>query len=198
MHLIWTNLIPNLMLLWTGKFKDLDHGDCGYTLGGADWELIGALTEASGKTIPAAFGARVPNIAQERSHFTAEMCSIWTVFMAPTLLQGRFLQRKFYDHFLELVKLLKLCLEFELSRQQVDELEEGFRKWVVSYEKYAVCASLFLLLIVFIGSIINMTPFELQPVLSLSTPSFTLRHASGRLVLSGRTGRSPWNASVGI
>jgi hypothetical protein len=25
MHLIWTNLIPNLILLWTGKFKDLNH-----------------------------------------------------------------------------------------------------------------------------------------------------------------------------
>ena len=25
MHLIWANLIPNLILLWTGKFKDLDH-----------------------------------------------------------------------------------------------------------------------------------------------------------------------------
>jgi hypothetical protein len=32
MHLIWTNLIPNLILLWTGNFKDLDHDDEGYVL----------------------------------------------------------------------------------------------------------------------------------------------------------------------
>ena len=30
MHLIWVNLIPNLILLWTGKFKDLDHGGQDY------------------------------------------------------------------------------------------------------------------------------------------------------------------------
>ena len=26
MHLIWENLIPNLILLWTGGFKGLDEG----------------------------------------------------------------------------------------------------------------------------------------------------------------------------
>ena len=30
MHLIWTNLIPNLIRFWTGKFKDIFHHNEGY------------------------------------------------------------------------------------------------------------------------------------------------------------------------
>ena len=44
MHLIWTNLIPNLILLWTGNFKDLDHNDEGYILAPKVWQAIGAAT----------------------------------------------------------------------------------------------------------------------------------------------------------
>ena len=32
MHLIWANLISNLVLLWTGKFKDLDHDGQDYVI----------------------------------------------------------------------------------------------------------------------------------------------------------------------
>lgn len=134
MHLIWTNLIPNLILLWTGDFKDLAHDD-GYVLGVAAWEFIGKMTDEAGKTIPASFGARLPNIAQGRTYFTAEMYSIWTIYYAPILLKGRFKNPQIYKHFMDLVRLLKLCLEFALSGDQVDELEEGFKQWVLTYER---------------------------------------------------------------
>lgn len=134
MHLIWTNLMPNLILLWTDTFKDLTHDD-GYVLGEAAWQFIGEMTAEAGKTIPASFGPRLPNIAQDRGYFTAEMCCIWTIFYAPVLLKGRFKKPQFYEHFMALVTLLKLCLEFELSGDQVDELEEGFNQWVLTYER---------------------------------------------------------------
>jgi Transposase family tnp2 len=41
MHLIWTNLTPNLILFWTGKFKDISHHDEGYVLALTVWEAIG-------------------------------------------------------------------------------------------------------------------------------------------------------------
>src|SRR5271155_5702649 len=53
MHLIWANLIPNLILLWTGNFKDLDHDDEGYVLAPKVWQAIGTATLDAGKTIPA-------------------------------------------------------------------------------------------------------------------------------------------------
>src|SRR5882757_2432976 len=56
MHLIWVNLIPNLILLWTGNFKDLDHDDEGYVLVPKVWQAIREATLDAGKTIPATFG----------------------------------------------------------------------------------------------------------------------------------------------
>ena len=63
MHLIWENLIPNLIKFWTGKFKDLDHQDQGYFIEPHIWNEVGVATAAYRATIPAAFGAPVPNIA---------------------------------------------------------------------------------------------------------------------------------------
>jgi hypothetical protein len=136
MHLIWTNLIPNLILFWTRKFKDISHHDEGYMLAPAVWEAIGEATANAGKTIPAAFGSRVPNIASEKAQMIAETHSIWTLYIAPTLLKGRFMHPRYYKHFMELVRLLKLCLEFEITQDQVNDLERGFQSWVQKYERY--------------------------------------------------------------
>ena len=44
MHLIWMNLISNLVLLWTGKFKDLDHNGQDYMIIKTVWEAIREAT----------------------------------------------------------------------------------------------------------------------------------------------------------
>jgi hypothetical protein len=75
MHLIWENLMKNLILLWTGEFKGLNTGHGEYVIADAIWEAVGAATHASGTTIPSAYGARVPNIATDRSYVSAEMWS---------------------------------------------------------------------------------------------------------------------------
>jgi hypothetical protein len=136
MHLIWANLIPNLILLWTGKFKDLDHNDEGYVLVPKVWQAIRAATLDAGKTIPAMFGSRVPNIAAEKPQMTAETHSIWTLYLTPTLLNGQFINEQYYKHFIQLVQLLMLCLEFEITQDQIDDLERGFQEWVEEYEQY--------------------------------------------------------------
>ena len=91
MHLIWSNPIPNLLLLWTGQFKDLDHDYQDYVLAPTVWQAIGeAAYIHAGRTIPAAFGSKIPNIASEKAHMIAETYSIWTLYIAPTLLKGQF------------------------------------------------------------------------------------------------------------
>ena len=143
MHLIWTNLIPNLTLLWTGNFKDLDHDGEDYVLAPAVWDAIGKATFDAGKTIPAAFGSRVPNVASEKAQMIAETYSIWTLHIAPILLKGRFQSQRYYKHFKELVRLLTLCLEFEITQDEVDDLEKGFQKWVKDYELYVLVLEIF-------------------------------------------------------
>ena len=103
MHLIWTNLIPNLILFWTGKFKDISHHDEGYVLAPTVWEAIREATANAGKTIPAAFGSRVPNIASEKGQMIAETYSIWTLYITLTLLKGQFVCPQYYKHFMKLV-----------------------------------------------------------------------------------------------
>jgi hypothetical protein len=135
MHLIWENLIPNLILFWTGEFKDLDHQGKSYVIEPHIWNEIGATTAACRATIPAAFGAAVPNIAMKRSQMTAEMYSNWTLYLAPIVLRGRFKKNKYFTHFMELVKLLKLCLSFEIDEAMLDQIDKGFKSWIQGYEK---------------------------------------------------------------
>lgn len=136
MHLIWENLIPNLILFWTGSFKDLDHQNRGYVIRPDVWKEIGARTAASKTTIPSAFGVPVPNIAQQQGQMTSEMYSNWTLFIAPIVLRNRFEQPIYYTHFMRLVQLLKMCLEFEITEEMLDQIDGGFRSWVVDYERY--------------------------------------------------------------
>jgi hypothetical protein len=135
MHLIWENLIPNLIDFWTGTFKNLNHENRGLLYREHIWEEIGAATAACGATIPSAFGAPVPNIATNRSLMNAEMYANWTLYIAPIVLRGRFKRPQYYRHFMQLVELLKLCLAFEISEAMMNQIEEGFRLWVEEYEK---------------------------------------------------------------
>ena len=135
MHLIWENLIPNLIEFWTGEFKDLDHKCEGYFIEPHIWNDIGSATAACKATIPAAFGAPVPNIATKRSQMSAEMYANWTLYIAPIVLRGRFKSARYYQHFMRLVELLELCLAFEISEAMLNQIDEGFQLWVEEYEK---------------------------------------------------------------
>lgn len=76
MNLIWENLLLNLILLWTGKFKGLDEGCESYKLGPGVWEAIGEAMKASGATIPSAYAtARPQNVAEDPSACTVDSWS---------------------------------------------------------------------------------------------------------------------------
>ncbi|TFY75790.1 hypothetical protein EWM64_g8222 [Hericium alpestre] len=135
MHLIWENLIKNLVLLWTGAFKGLDEGLGSYQLTPTVWDAIGAATAASGSTIPGCYGARPPNILSDHSSTTADTWSFWTLYLGPVLLRQKFNSIKYYNHFTELVRLLHLCLQFTLTVSEIDTIRKGFKNWVVEFER---------------------------------------------------------------
>jgi hypothetical protein len=134
MHLIWENLLKNLILHWTGRFKGLDEGGESYELSADVWTAIGEETARSGTFIPSAYGVRVPNIAADGVSVSAEMWSFWTSHLGPVYLSRRFRNKKYYDHFILLVELLNICLQFEISDDEIEKLQEGFIKWVQDYE----------------------------------------------------------------
>lgn len=135
MHLIYENLIPNLVLLWTGEFKGLDEGAEQYRLDSTVWEAIGKATAESGSTIPSAYGPRVRNVKEDRAYLTADMWSFWALYLGPVLLHRKFKHEKYYEHFIKLISLLNACLSFEFSPEKIETIREGFVSWVETYEK---------------------------------------------------------------
>jgi hypothetical protein len=134
MHLIWENLIPNLILHWTGDFKGLDEGEEEYEIVPKVWQAICAAGAATGSTIPSAFGARIPNISTNKSACSAEVWSFWALYLGPVLLRRRFRSERYYEHFLKLVGLLHKCMQYEITTDEVQTVREGFIKWVMEYE----------------------------------------------------------------
>ncbi|KZV76002.1 hypothetical protein PENSPDRAFT_570438 [Peniophora sp. CONT] len=135
MHLIWENLVKNLVLHWTNAFKGLGQGAGSYHIEKSVWDAIGAGAAASGSTIPGSFGARPPNFAAEKMSSTADTWSFWTLYLAPIQLERTFADKKYYDHFVELVRLLHMCLQFEITRTEVEGIRQGFIAWVEKYEE---------------------------------------------------------------
>jgi hypothetical protein len=115
MHLIFENLIPNLIRHYTGDYKGLDCGVEDYLLPKSVWEAICEAGAASGATIPSCFGARIPNLESERSNMTAETWSFWAMYLGSALLKGRFSKAKYYKHFVKLAGLIHLCTSFKLK-----------------------------------------------------------------------------------
>ncbi|OBZ68331.1 hypothetical protein A0H81_11890 [Grifola frondosa] len=97
MHLIWENLLKNIIALWTGKFKGLDEG-------------------------------------AEESHYNADSWSFWALYVSPVVLARWFTRPKYYEHFVALIKLLHICLLFDITREQIQEVRKGFIKWVKDYK----------------------------------------------------------------
>ena len=85
MHLIWENLIPNLVLFWSGNYKGMDEGQP-YVLDPHIWQVIGATSAEASKMIPLSFGVSIPNPAKDCLYFTSLTWSVWSLFIAPTVL----------------------------------------------------------------------------------------------------------------
>ncbi|CAE6497313.1 unnamed protein product [Rhizoctonia solani] len=135
MHLLFENLVPNMVKHWTGDFKGLDKGTGTYRISKAQWMMVGLLTAWATRTIPSVFVGTLPDIAQDQSLFKAEAYSFWIQYLAPILLKD-VMPRKYYNHVLALREIILLCLQFKITRIEVDELQAMINNWVLKYEMY--------------------------------------------------------------
>jgi hypothetical protein len=151
MHLIFENLVPNMVMHWKGTFKWLDQDDEVYRMDDNEWEVIGRLTTEATRTIPSAFVGTLPNIHTDPGLYKAEANSFWFTYLAPILLNGR-LDHDYYEyvrsfishwptnsyrprHFLAMREIVIWCLELEITHEQVDALEQMVNEWVGEYER---------------------------------------------------------------
>ena len=85
MHLIWENLILNPVLFWSGCYKGMDEGEP-YVLSPHIWQAVGTTSVAATRMIPSLFGTSIPNPATDCLSFTSSTWSMWSLFIAPTIL----------------------------------------------------------------------------------------------------------------
>jgi len=88
MHLLFENVVKNLVNLWMGKFKELDSGIEDYIIPDHIWEKIGKETVDAVKNIPSAFVRSLGNIYENKGSYTAEGWAFWFMYLAPILLKG--------------------------------------------------------------------------------------------------------------
>jgi hypothetical protein len=134
MQLVWINLIPQLVQLWTGDCKELGEGSESYMFHPAVWMALGKKVPDSGATIPSNFGCRVPDISG-LGNVTAEAWSVFATKLAPSLLRQRFRKPTYYTHFVRLILLLNKCTSFSMPRSEIAVIREGFAQWVQGYER---------------------------------------------------------------
>ena len=134
---LFENIIPMLVYLWKGNFHDVDSSEQPYVISPEQWEIIGHRTAQSNHYIPASFSRIIPNINTDQNLFTAEAYAFWFMHMAPTLLQGQFTEERYYKHTMLLIKIIKKCLQFEITHEEIDILESNIATWVQKFEKWA-------------------------------------------------------------
>ncbi|CCO31395.1 hypothetical protein BN14_05436 [Rhizoctonia solani AG-1 IB] len=87
------------------------------------------------RTTPGSFVGTLPDIAQDQLLYKAKAYGFWIQYIALIVLKGR-LSNKYYQHVLDLRAILDLCLQFEITMEQIDELELWIICWVADYEAY--------------------------------------------------------------
>jgi len=136
MHIAWENVGKTLVGLWTGDYKGIDEGRECYQIDAVPWRGIGADGLSSMSTIPSAYSPHIPDVSKKGSYLSADMWSFWIQYLAPVLLRNQFKKPEYFTHFIELVRLLRICLQFEISASEIQELRTGFKKWVEDYKRY--------------------------------------------------------------
>ncbi|KAB5588211.1 Transposase family Tnp2 protein [Ceratobasidium theobromae] len=135
MHLLFENLVPNMVQHWTGKFKGLDQGSGSYQLSAAQWVDVGKLTANAVRTIPSAFVGTLPDIAKDGNLYKAEAYSFWIQYIAPIVLKDQ-LREKYYKHLLLLREIILQCLQLRITTTEIDTLQLMVNEWVKKYEEY--------------------------------------------------------------
>jgi hypothetical protein len=135
MHLMFENVLKNLHLLWTTDFKGVNSGSECYQLTTEQWAAIWAASLTAHRTIPSVMGPGMPNSPPDAITWTADSRCFWSLYIAPIVLENRFPDPAVYDHFIELIELIIMCLDFDMPSSNIELIRKGFAEWVIRYEQ---------------------------------------------------------------
>ncbi|KAL5634296.1 hypothetical protein ACGC1H_006190 [Rhizoctonia solani] len=136
LHLFLLNHGKALFSLWSGKLEGLEglEGPLDFVLPVNDLIAIGNETEGSTRLFPAQFTRAMPNIYTSTAAFCGETWCTWLVYIGPAVMRGR-LPKKYYDHYLELVDILKCLLLVTNTRARIEQLKLDVAHYVEQFEE---------------------------------------------------------------
>jgi hypothetical protein len=126
------NCGPQLVSLWAGTYV-LGEDDK-YTLSAKVWIAIGQETFVASRTLPAAFGGLLPNIATSWGLYCGESWCFWLVSIGPILLCGQ-LPKKYYNHYMELMAIIKCLPLASNTTARIEQLQHEIIHYVEKFEE---------------------------------------------------------------
>ncbi|OJT14659.1 hypothetical protein TRAPUB_8784 [Trametes pubescens] len=137
MHLFCKNIIPNLVDLWMGHFKLFPNKGTGpYEIPSTIWVKIAQETTEVVKDIPSAFVSSIPDLIKGRKLWTADIWTFWFMYIAPIVLHNRFQDNKYYDRMCDLITIMDMTLQFEITNTELKDLCSHIIKWVETYKEF--------------------------------------------------------------
>ncbi|KAF8700610.1 hypothetical protein RHS03_06610, partial [Rhizoctonia solani] len=136
MHLFLLNYGLDLVSLQTGMYKGLgmDAGMGTFILPFLEWCKVGHEAEAATKTIAAPIIQPFPNIQTHIKCYISEHWAFWLIYIGPVVLQG-WLPKKYYNHYLELVNIMKCLLSINNTTAQIEALHEKIAAYAERFEE---------------------------------------------------------------
>jgi len=105
MHLIWENLMKNLVLHWTGEFKGLDAGLEDYTFSKAIWEASEEQQQHLELPSPVYLAVVYPILQHTEPVYRRNVVFL-DLISWPRFASSSFQRPKYYTHFIRLVRFL--------------------------------------------------------------------------------------------
>lgn len=140
MHVLYENIMPQLMALWQGTYKvsqtlqdaKAKH-KAPFALSPNTWRSIRKEVKLSNHTTPSQIAPHVGDILT-KTHWTADTQSYFLMFLGPIVMRNR-LPPEYYKHFILLSEIAKRLTMQEIAYAQFATLRKDILSWVKGFER---------------------------------------------------------------
>jgi hypothetical protein len=150
MHVLYQNLMKQLLSLWEGTYKSgrsrpnaseelanilqlNEDASPPYVISSDQWKQMDKDIADATKLTPAQLAPSLANITM-RGYWNADSYSYFMIHLAPILLRHR-LPADYYEHYVRLARLVRPTTQVEITGEEVAEIEEGYIAWVEDFER---------------------------------------------------------------
>ncbi|KAJ9123007.1 hypothetical protein QFC24_004046 [Naganishia onofrii] len=110
-----------------------DPDEAAYVISAADWKQTDQEVAGSTKLTPARMAPSLSKVTN-RGYWNADSYAYFLMHLGPIDMRDR-LSSAFYEHFVDLSRLVKQTTQTEFGQGEVDSLEAGYKAWVKKFEE---------------------------------------------------------------